>query len=325
MANEFADILKNLVSTNGINILNDINKCEHLLSKHSAKHKRNIKLLIEILENDFYKKLQTSTNRNFDKKQITRQLYKEYGIDIKLAEEALNCLCYAAFEEPLDQIKTTPERENIALTIGVLVAFLFISLIITFILSSVSKPIEEQNEEKTIEYIYFTDKRDDKIYKTVVIGSLTWFAENLNYKAGNSWCYENDEYNCKKYGRLYDWNTARVVCPSGWHLPSRAEWNDMISTIGGNAVGKKLKSKNGWNKIGRIGTDEYGFDAMPGGRRFANGNFRLIGEAGNWWTSTECSSMEAYYRYMNASINEVGESNYYRKIMGFSVRCVKNN
>jgi len=273
---EFAEILKKLISTYGIDILKDANKCEHLLSEHSDKYKNDIKLFIEILGNNA-------------------------------------------------QTKSLPaDRENIALTIGVLVIFLLVALFVTFIFNNVSKPVEEQNEEKIIEYAYFTDKRDSKIYKTVAIGSLTWFAENLNYKAGNSWCYDNDEYNCTKYGRLYDWNTARVVCPSGWHLPSRAEWNDMISTIGGSAVGKKLKSKDGWNIIGRIGTDEYGFSALPGGRRFASGNFRLIGEAGNWWTSTECSSLEAYYKYMNASINEVGESNYYRKIMGFSVRCVKN-
>ena len=278
MASEFAYILKKLISTYGVDILEDAKKCEYLLLEHSDRHKRDIKLFIEILEN-----------------------------------------------KPLVETKALPtEKENTALTIGILVVFSFMVLVIIFIFSGISKPVEEQNEEKTIEYTYFTDLRDNKTYKTIVIGSLTWFAENLSYKAGNSWCYENDEYNCKKYGRLYDWNTARVVCPSGWHLPSRSEWNDMISTIGGNAVGKKLKSKNDWNKIGRIGTDEYGFCAMPGGRRFANGNFRLLGEAGNWWTSTECNNFEAYYRYMNASINEVGESNYYRKIMGFSVRCVKN-
>jgi len=280
MASEFADILKKLVSTYGTDILDDANKCEHLLSEHSARHKRDIKLFVEILKSN---------------------------------------------GEPLDQAKTLqPEKENTALTLGIMVAFLTVALIVIFILNSISEPIEEQSEEKPIEYIYFTDMRDDKTYKTIVIGSLTWFAENLNYKAGNSWCYEDDEYNCKKYGRLYDWNTAKVVCPSGWHLPSRSEWNDMISAIGESDVGRKLKSKNGWNKVGKMGTDVYGFCALPGGRRFANGNFRLIGEAGNWWTSTECSSLEAYYRYMNANINEVGESNYYRKVMGFSVRCVKN-
>jgi uncharacterized protein (TIGR02145 family) len=325
MADEFANILKTLISIYGIDILDDANKCEYLLLEHSVRHKRDIKLFIEILENNFYKKLQTSLNRNLDKKQIARLLYRERGIDMKLAEEAVNCLCYAAFGEmPAETSALPAKKENTALTLGVLLAFLLIALIVTFILNSVSKTVDFDVKEIVIEYIPFTDNRDNQTYKTVVIGSLTWFAENLNYKAGNSWCYDNDEFNCKKYGRLYDWNTARVVCPSGWHLPSHAEWNDMVSTIGSDAVGKKLKSKNGWNRIGRIGTDEYGFCALPGGRRFASGNFRLIGEAGNWWTSTECSNLEAYYRYMNANIDDVGESNYYRKIMGFSVRCVKN-
>jgi uncharacterized protein (TIGR02145 family) len=339
MTAKFADILKNLVSTHGTDVFNDANLCENLLSEHSAKHKRDTRLLIEILKNNFYKRLQASSNRTYDKKKIAKQLYEEYGIDAKIAEKVLDCLCHAAFGDLFaDKIEILPaEKDRVPLTVGIFITFFVIALIImVFILESVSKLSEEQNsfsstadianneaEDAIVEYNFFKDERDNKIYKTVTIGSLAWFAENLSFKAGNSWCYDNDEFNCKKYGRLYDWNTAKVACPSGWHLPSRAEWNDMVSVIGSNVAGKKLKSKNDWNRIGRIGTDEYGFCALPGGRRFTNGSFRLISETGNWWTSSECSSLEAYYRYMNASISEVGESNYYRKTMGFSVRCVK--
>jgi uncharacterized protein (TIGR02145 family) len=336
MTNKFADILKQLVSTHGIDIFNDTELCENLLSEHFAKHERDIKLLIEILKNNFYKKLQTSLNRAFDKKRIVKQLYEKSGIDIKIAEEALNCLCYVAFGDLLaDKSEILlAEKERVPLIVGIFVTFFVIALIIMiFILSNISKLAEEtivesfssssDVEERTVEYGFFADFRDNKTYKTIAVGSLTWFAENLNFKTGNSWCYDNDEFNCKKYGRLYDWNTARAACPSGWHLPSRAEWNDMVSVIGSNIAGEKLKSIHDWSKIGKKGTDEYGFCALPGGRRFTNGNFRLLGETGNWWTSSECSNLEAYYRYMNASISEVGESNYYRKTMGFSVRCVK--
>ena len=89
----------------------------------------------------------------------------------------------------------------------------------------------------------FTDSRNGKKYRTVVIGGKRRMAENLNYPTqniGNSWCYDENNSNCNKYGMLYDWNGARTSCPSGWHLPSREEWNDLVSKAGGSTAGMKL-------------------------------------------------------------------------------------
>jgi len=177
----------------------------------------------------------------------------------------------------------------------------------------------------------FTDPRDDqnRTYKTVKIGNQTWMAENLDYKEDNSWCYDNKEDNCVKYGRLYSWNAARGACPPGWHLPSRQEWGYLEGMAGGNNAGKKLKSKSWWNYKDNgnsgNGTDEYGFSALPGGdRRPSDNTFNAVGYYGYWWTDTENNSGNAYYRVMTYDYDNVGEDND-SESYGFSVRCVKNN
>jgi uncharacterized protein (TIGR02145 family) len=178
----------------------------------------------------------------------------------------------------------------------------------------------------------FTDKRAGRVYKTVKMpDGKTWMAENLNHKTGNSWCYEDNDANCKKYGRLYDWNTAKAACPAGWHLPSRAEWRELVRAVDPNAqlidnfddanvAGTKLKAAYGWENNGN-GTDEYGFSALPGGDRYTDGSFDDAGVNGNWWAATENGSSNAYYRDVNYGNGNVYEDNNY-KSLGFSVRCV---
>jgi uncharacterized protein (TIGR02145 family)/uncharacterized repeat protein (TIGR02543 family) len=186
-----------------------------------------------------------------------------------------------------------------------------------------------------IPYGSFTDSRDGKSYRTVEIGTQTWMAENLNYEpsSGNSWCYGNSADSCTKYGRLYDWNTAmggasssaanpsgvQGVCPSGWHLPSSSEWNDLMTAVGGSSTaGKKLKSQTGWN-LGDNGTDEYGFSALPGGYRYS-GSFSSAGTAGIWRSTTEAGNGNVNIPYMGYN-NDVVEYNNY-KDSGYSVRCL---
>jgi uncharacterized protein (TIGR02145 family) len=163
----------------------------------------------------------------------------------------------------------------------------------------------------------FTDKRDGKTYKTVKIGNQTWMAQNLNYvdyEAGRSWCYDDKESNCNTYGRLYDWNTAKAACPSGWHLPTREEWNILVTAAGGDVAGSRLKA---------AGTDEYGFTALPGGNRGSDGGFYGADGDGYWWTATEEESSLAYLRYVFPEDSDVFEAAF-DKDQAFSVRCVGN-
>ena len=172
---------------------------------------------------------------------------------------------------------------------------------------------------KTLEKTTFNDPRDGQTYKWIRIGDQVWMAENLNYNAGSgSWCYNNETNNCNKYGRLYNWQTARNACPSGWHLPSDAEWTRLANFVGSSS-GKKLKSSSGWN-----GPDDYGFSTLPGGYRNTDGTYHFLGNDGYWWSSTELSSTYAWLRFLDYDSGFV-----YRghddKDYGFSVRCVRDN
>jgi len=147
-----------------------------------------------------------------------------------------------------------------------------------------------------------TDTRNGKKYNTVKIGGKTWMAENLNYqpKAGDAQCYDYNNTNCNKYGKLYNWNTAMTACPAGWHLSTREEWNNLIALVGREKAGKRLKSKNGWDN--NDGTDDYGFSALPGGFRFSDySGYGYVGKWGFWWAATGGSGYgeESYKRIEN--------------------------
>jgi len=180
----------------------------------------------------------------------------------------------------------------------------------------------------------FTDERDGKSYKAVIIGSQTWMAENLNYASITdtlSRCYSDSVANCNKYGRLYDWATAKTACPNGWHLPANAEWDKLLRYIDGDTstyspynsytAGKYLKAKN------CNGTDEFGFAALPGGyyRIYIGNYFGSVGSQGYWWTTLESSTNNnsAHYRNMACS-EEYVELNDCSKNCLISVRCVKD-
>jgi len=176
-----------------------------------------------------------------------------------------------------------------------------------------------------------TDGRDNnKHYNAVLIGGQVWMAENLNYDVpGNDTdvCYSNIPVNCATYGRLYNWSTATSgICPSGWHLPSDAEWTALTNFAGGaSAAGTKLKAASGWNTgSGYIpGTNDYGFSALPDGDYLQGSGFINVGSIGVWWSGTESSASYAYYRGMNYDITNVRSYTNDKSYL-FSVRCVKN-
>lgn len=172
----------------------------------------------------------------------------------------------------------------------------------------------------------FTDPRDGQTYATVIIGSQTWFAENLNYEMSYSWCYDNNSNNCDEYGRLYPRVTATTACPPGWHLPSDNEWTVLISFLGGeNIAGDKMKETgtNHWGSSNTGATNSSGFTALPGGYSFGGGSdFRDLDSNGFWWSSSEYSFLDSWARTLSSYSGKVHK--YAFGIESFSVRCIKD-
>jgi len=189
--------------------------------------------------------------------------------------------------------------------------------------------------------------QDGKTYKTVKIGTQTWMAENLSvstYRNGDTiphvedpktwsslttgaWCYyEGKMETGAKYGKLYNWyaiNDPRGLAPEGWHIPTDAEWATLTSFLGGKIESSaKIKSTRGWSQAGN-GSNESGFNAVPGGTRGINEAFSFVGDYGYWWTATPFDGYSAWNRFLAYNNNYIGRSTGWKQF-GNSVRCVKD-
>ena len=206
------------------------------------------------------------------------------------------------------------------------------------------------NESNTISISVFTVESltdiDGNTYNTVLIGTQNWMAENLKvtkYKNGNvityvsndsNWAgltsgahgyYNNSSSNLNTYGILYNWhavNDSRGICPEGWHVPSRAEFDTLSTYLGGDSVaGAKLKETGTalWSAAG--GTNESGFTALPGGSRlFSSGAYQYLGNRSYFWSS---ESSGTNMRLLDATNNTFSYATFVQT-MGFSIRCLED-
>ena len=207
------------------------------------------------------------------------------------------------------------------------------------------------------------DTRDGHVYSIVTIGTggfaQVWMAENLNYRYrgrtrsldSSSFCFGNVLANCEANGRLYLWSAAvdsagiikdnvtndcgygaacslpsvvKGVCPSGWHLPTEDEWNQLFSNVGGqSSAGAALKSTTGWANGGN-GSVASGFSAIPAGYMYDDGDFYSMGENAFFWSATVPDVNNAYYMslfygYLSANLE------YNSKNFAMSVRCLRDD
>ena len=161
----------------------------------------------------------------------------------------------------------------------------------------------------------FTDPRDGKPYKTVKIGIQTWMAENLNYRTDSSWCYDQDAAKCGKYGRLYDWEHAKIAAPPGWHLPSRQEWEMLLNNFGAAGPGA-------FDALTEEGSS--GFDILFGGWRGSLGNFDGLGSYIGIWSRDDEGPERGWVlevHGMERSLGLFSDSNEYSS---YYVRCIKD-
>lgn len=186
-----------------------------------------------------------------------------------------------------------------------------------------------------VDYNLITDERDGQVYRTVQIGDQVWMAENMRYKPNGaheeSSCYDDDEKNCKIYGRLYSLEAAMVSCPAGFHLPSEAEWKVLADFAGGDSIAApKLRAVGSWDAYEhpdtKNDTDEYGFSALPAGVYY----FGAFGAMTYFWTdhvvyNKETGAIIGAYNVAIADHNKIDFGGNAYSSTRISLRCLKDS
>jgi len=237
------------------------------------------------------------------------------------------------------------------------------SIVSSVMLSSCKKDESPENPDPSQEKGKFTDSRDGNTYEWVKIGNQVWMSENLAYTgdgiqyitdddewASNTdydgWCYYgNEESNGSVNGVLYQWEAAKTACPSGWHLPTKSEWIDLVNylkansysydgVIGNEGIAKSLATDTGWavsdiqGAVGNSDFTEYrnksGFSALPSGSRNITGGFYGLIIHGSWWSATESGNLNAYIVGLAHDKATAYYQVSYSRSYGYSVRCVKD-
>ena len=205
--------------------------------------------------------------------------------------------------------------------------------------SSLTQYTKDSHFNPDIDYGTMKDPRDGKTYKTVVVDGVTWMAENLNYadhEIGASNCYSNSDSNCELYGRLYSRDAAmnsasceyqkncdlgdgpiQGVCPSGWHIPTKAEVQDLLDYISSPSALRSAGSN--WNYPG---TDAYGLSFVGAGN-WSDSYFEDLHKYEVMWIYIP-SSLQYFLLISgssdNAEIWDHSSDKYYS-----TVRCIKGD
>lgn len=220
----------------------------------------------------------------------------------------------------------------------------------SFVCDSAWKVIPADTLDEWVE-----DPRDGKSYLIVPMGSQRWMGANLRYRdsvktpnlASNTWCFENWESYCSgPYGVLYSWTAAmdlpddvkadtvklklphRGICPEGWHVPSKADWDTLFAFVEKYGPEGKLAltlmGKKDWAGGAHTPTlNTFGFDALPSGRRKVDGTYEGEYRNAYFWYTAETFKKLPYY-YMTYAEPDIGESSFGDTDWAAAVRCVED-
>lgn len=214
-------------------------------------------------------------------------------------------------------------------------------------------------EIDTCQYGVLEDERDGQKYKTVVIGEQTWMAQNLNYDIEDNRrqsCYRDEPDFCLRFGKLYSWpgvmdydknrcqddascslTSNQGICPNGWHVPTKSEWDTLWSNVGftsenlengdeyGRTAVRGLISDTSyitWDRSGK--SDFFGFSATRHGYKTDVGDYVWMDNiVAAYWTSSEVYGY-GYKAYVAGTFLIKNVFDDYAKVGQFAVRCIKN-
>lgn len=206
---------------------------------------------------------------------------------------------------------------------------------------------DSPSSSKTLnfKFVACTDFEENN-YPALTIGNQTWMAENLKstkYSNGNniseSYAYENNSSNSDLYGRLYTWNAimngasgnnnnpsnVQGICPTGWHVPSESEWDELRDNLGGlETMGIELKEvgTEHWLEPNAGAEDNYGFSILPAGIRFEDAEFQYLNEGAFFWNCSDFEDLDGASGYSFSYNGEEGTYTWNMKVVAQSVRCV---
>jgi uncharacterized protein (TIGR02145 family) len=159
------------------------------------------------------------------------------------------------------------------------------------------------------------DERDEKIYNYSEVGTQTWLSENMNFTGVPAcWCYEGVERECEKNGRFYTYESAKQVCPNGWRLPEKADFETLIANSGGYSAGLLSTLAQ---------TGQNAFNLQYAGNRNADGTYKGKGNIAGYWIKGELKKKKVNVIVFNKTKGTT-EIIKIKKTDGFySVRCIK--